>query len=189
MGCTISVELGWPGLERSEAPEGDKTRIRRARLRTCSLPETLAGASRWSSPGHPRPTFSDGRPGKANLLANIPIVTYRPAIGVAFEAFVVGDQVIDGFAKANGGSAVKYRGVEISGDEPLVDLLAVLVIGNQPAHEPDVLVVVCRCQVAQPRHPQHLRADPAVPSVAFPRHRRNPQKQAVGNRIATAEMK
>src|SRR5262245_829616 len=100
---------------------------------------------------------------RRDLRANIPIVTYRPAIGVAFEAFVAGDQVIDGFAKANGGSAVEYRGVEIGGDQPRANLLAVLVIGNQPTDEPDEFVVVCRCQLAQPRHPQHLRADPAVP--------------------------
>src|SRR5262249_53027139 len=57
----LSIEPGWPGLQRSKAPEGDKTRTPRARLQTQSLPEKLAGDSRWSSPGHPSPTFSDGR--------------------------------------------------------------------------------------------------------------------------------
>src|SRR5262245_21922409 len=57
MGWATGIEPGWPGLERSEAREGDKTRTPRGCLHSHSLLETLAGASRWSSPGHPSPTF------------------------------------------------------------------------------------------------------------------------------------
>src|SRR5262245_31273454 len=76
MGCALSVEPGWPGLQRSEAPEGDKTRTRRASAHP-TLPETLAGDSRWSSPGHPSPTISDGRTTTLFLRA-------RPGFGGTF---------------------------------------------------------------------------------------------------------
>src|SRR5689334_5222193 len=59
MGGKVRIEQGWPGLQRSEAPDGDETGI--TYTSSCSVEdsETRAGASRWSSPGHPIPAFSD----------------------------------------------------------------------------------------------------------------------------------
>src|SRR5262245_41980694 len=56
----VQIEPGWPGraptrraLVRSEAPEGHETRASHTPSSTDTDSETRAGASRWSSPGHP----------------------------------------------------------------------------------------------------------------------------------------
>src|SRR5262245_12134655 len=50
----MRMKQGWPGLQRSEAPEGHETRKAFTSDSTDADSETRAGASRWSSPGYPR---------------------------------------------------------------------------------------------------------------------------------------